>query len=312
MASLTHAHDHDDHDHDHPHGHHHHAPPAAMNGAFMAGIVINLAYMVIEIAAGLFAHSIALLADAAHNASDVAGLLAAYIAGRLAMSAASATFTYGKRRASILSALGNAVALLIVTGGIAWEAVLRLFHTPEVAGGVVMLIAAGGIVVNGGSALLFLRGQGDLNVRGAFLHLAGDAALAAATVVAGGLILLTHINVIDPLISLAVSGYMIWATWSLLRQAVGYAMDAVPPGLDTDKIEACLVALPGVISLHDLHVWPVSTTDTALTAHLIRAEAADDAGLLAAACRELDERFGIRHATLQLETEGTACVCVFV
>jgi cobalt-zinc-cadmium efflux system protein len=283
-----------------------------MNGAFMAGIVINLAYMIIEIIAGLWAHSIALLADAAHNASDVAGLLAAYVAGRLAMSAANATFTYGKRRASILSALGNAVALLIVTGGIAWEAVLRLFHTPEVAGGTVMLIAAAGIVVNGGSALLFLRGQGDLNVRGAFLHLAGDAALAAATVVAGGLILVTHINVIDPLTSLAVSGYMIWATWSLLRQAVGFAMDAVPPGLDTDKIGACLTALPGVVSMHDLHVWPVSTTETALTAHLIRAETVDDTGLLAAACHELAERFGIHHATLQLETEGAACVCVFV
>ncbi len=283
-----------------------------MNRAFAIGIVINLGYTIVEIVAGLLAHSIALLADAAHNASDVAGLLAAYVAGRLALAAASATFTYGKRRASILSALGNAVALLIVTGGIAWEAVLRLFHTPHVAGGTVMLVAAGGIIVNGGSALLFMRGQGELNVRGAFLHLAGDAALAAATVVAGGLILITHVNAIDPLTSLAVSGYMIWATWSLLRQAVGFAMDAVPPGLDTDKIAACLGALPGVISLHDLHVWPVSTTETALTAHLIRAPASDDGLLLDAARAELAARFGIHHATLQLEAEGAACVCVFV
>jgi cobalt-zinc-cadmium efflux system protein len=282
-----------------------------MNAAFALGIAINLCYTVLEIVAGWFAHSIALLADAAHNASDVAGLMAAYIAGRLALSAANKTFTYGKRRASILSALGNAVALLIVTGGIAWEAVLRLFHTPHVDGGVVMLIAAGGIVVNGGSALLFLRGQGDLNVRGAFLHLAGDAALAAATVVAGGRIFLTHINAIDPLISLAVSFYMMWATWSLLRQAVGFAMDAVPPGLDTANIAARIVAVPGVLSLHHLHVWPVSTTETALTAHIVRAGTCDDTMVLAAATRVLAADFGIHHATFQLEPEGTDCACVF-
>ncbi len=283
-----------------------------MGKSFALGVGINLAYMVVEIIAGLLAHSLALLADAAHNASDVAGLLAAWIAGRLALKAATATYTYGMRKASVLAALGNAVALLLVTGGIAWEAVLRLLATPQVGGATVMIIAAGGIFVNGGSALLFLRGQGDLNVRGAFLHLAGDAALAAATVVAGGVILLTHWYWVDPVISLFVAGFIIFATWSLLRQSVAMAMDAVPAGLDSTKIAAALSAIPGVISLHDLHIWAVSTTESALTAHIVRADPADDAKLLAKAQHELEEHFGIQHATLQLESSAADCACAFV
>jgi cobalt-zinc-cadmium efflux system protein len=267
--------------------------------------------MIVEVIAGLAAHSLALLADAAHNASDVLGLLAAFIAGRLAIRAASATYTYGMRGASILAALANAVLLLIVTGAIAWEAVLRLISTPHVGGATIMIIAAGGILVNGGSALLFMRGQNDLNVRGAFLHLAGDAALAAATVVAGGIIWLTHWNWIDPVTSLVVAGAIIWATWSLLRQSVALAMDAVPAGLDTAKISATLAAVPGVVSVHDLHVWPVSTTETALTAHLVRGDAANDSALLAAAQHALEHGFGIQHATLQLEISGFDCNCAF-
>ncbi len=283
-----------------------------MGKSFAIGVGINLAYMVLEIIAGLLAHSLALLADAAHNASDVAGLLAAWIAGRLALKAATATYTYGLRKASVLAALGNAVALLLVTGGIAWEAVLRLFATPHVGGAVVMVMAAGGILVNGGSALLFMRGQEDLNVRGAFLHLAGDAGLAAATAVAGGIILLTHWYWVDPVISLLVAGFIIFATWSLLRQSVAMAMDAVPAGLDSAKITAVLTAIPGVISLHDLHVWAVSTTESALTAHIVRADPADDAKLLARAQHELEEHFGIQHATLQLESSAADCACAFV
>jgi cobalt-zinc-cadmium efflux system protein len=306
----------DQHHHDHAHdhrgqGHHHHVNPDALGRSFAIGVGINLAYMVLEIIAGLAAHSLALLADAAHNASDVAGLLAAWVAGRLALKAATATFTYGMRRASILAALGNAVALLLVTGGIAWEAVLRFLHTPHVAGGIVMVIAAGGILVNGGSALLFLRGQEDLNVRGAFLHLAGDAALAAATVIAGLIILLTHLYWVDPVTSLLVAGVMIAATWSLLRQSVAMAMDGVPANLDIAKITAVLSAIPGVISLHDLHVWPVSTTEAALTAHIVRLDPAGDSALLVAAQHELDEHFGIQHATLQLELSSAACTCAF-
>jgi cobalt-zinc-cadmium efflux system protein len=309
MEHHGHHHDHD-HGHEHAHGHHHHVSPNAMGKSFAIGLSVNLAYMVVEIIAGLAVHSVALLADAAHNASDVLGLLAAFVAGQLATRAATATFTYGMRRASILAALANASLLLVVTGGIAWEAVLRLIHTPHVGGGTVMVVAAG-ILVNGGTALLFMRGQDDLNVRGAFLHMAGDAALAAATVVAGFIILLTHWNWVDPITSLIVAGAIILATWSLLRQSVAMSMDAVPPGLDTKKITACLTAVPGVVSVHDLHVWPVSTTETALTAHVVRASPADDATLLAAAQHELEEHFGILHATLQLETDAFECNCAF-
>ncbi len=288
-----------------------HAGAGAKGRAFAIGFGVNLAYVIVEVIAGLIAHSVALLADAAHNASDVLGLLAAFIAGRLALRAATASFTYGMRGASILAALINASLLLIVTGGIAWEAVLRLIATPQVGGAVVMVIAAGGILVNGGTALLFMRGQDDLNVRGAFLHMAGDAALAAATVVAGGVIWLTHWNWIDPVISLVVAAVIVMATWSLLVKSVAMAMDAVPEGLDTAKISAALVAIPGVISVHDLHVWPVSTTETALTAHIVRGDVGDDGALLASAQHRLEAVFGIQHATLQLETSDFDCNCAF-
>ncbi len=303
------------HEHASPHlGGHAHGPGhehGASGSAFGLGLAINFGYMAAEIAAGLFAHSLALLADAAHNASDVLGLLAAFVASLLARRAASATYTYGMRGASILAALGNAVLLLTVTGGIAWEAVLRLLETPHVAGRTVMLVAAVGILVNGATAALFMRGQHDLNIRAAFLHMAGDAAMAAATVVAGALIWLTHWYWVDPVISLAVAFVIVIGTWSVLRQSVAMALNAVPAGLDTAKISAALVAVPGVESVHDLHVWPVSTTETALTAHLVRTRVADDAALLAAAQGRLEQAFGIRHATLQLETAGFACNCAF-
>jgi cobalt-zinc-cadmium efflux system protein len=317
---MPHDHRHENHPHGHTneHGHaghihagHAHAGTGAKGRAFAIGLGFNLAYVIAEVIAGLSAHSLALLADAAHNASDVLGLLAAFIAGRLAVKAASATYTYGMRGASILAALVNAVLLLVVTGGIAWEAVLRLTATPHVGGAVVMIIAAGGILVNGGTALLFMRGQEDLNVRAAFLHMAGDAALAAATVIAGAIILLTHWNWIDPVISLVVAGAIVAATWSLLTKSVAMAMNAVPEGLDTAEITAALAAIPGVISVHDLHVWPVSTTDTALTAHLVRGDISNDSRLLAAAQHQLEDRFGIQHATLQLETANFDCNCAF-
>jgi cobalt-zinc-cadmium efflux system protein len=314
---VAHDHHHEEHSegrahrHGHSHAGHVHAGAGAKGRAFAIGFGVNLAYVIVEVIAGLIAHSVALLADAAHNASDVLGLLAAFIAGRLALRAATASFTYGMRGASILAALINASLLLIVTGGIAWEAVLRLIATPQVGGAVVMVIAAGGILVNGGTALLFMRGQDDLNVRGAFLHMAGDAALAAATVVAGGVIWLTHWNWIDPVISLVVAAVIVMATWSLLVKSVAMAMDAVPEGLDTAKISAALVAIPGVISVHDLHVWPVSTTETALTAHIVRGDVGDDGALLASAQHRLEAVFGIQHATLQLETSDFDCNCAF-
>jgi len=298
------------HGHDHGHGHQHsHGVPKGK--AFAIGLGINLAYMAVEIAAGLGAHSLALLADAAHNASDVLGLLAAFVAGRLALKAANAHYTYGMRGASILAALTNAVLLLTVTGGIAWDAVLRLLATPHVGGLTVMAVAAGGILVNGGTALLFMRGQEDLNVRAAFLHMASDAVMSAATVVAGAIIWFTHWNWVDPVISLAVAAVIISATWSLLRKSVAMSMDAVPEGLDTSRISAALAAVPGVLSVHDLHVWAVSTTETALTAHLVRGDAGNDSALLAVAQHRLEETFGIHHATLQLESFDFGCNCAF-
>jgi cobalt-zinc-cadmium efflux system protein len=282
------AHDHaHHHDHAPAHAHAHaHAHGVPKGRAFALGLAINLAYMGVEIAAGLMAHSLALLADAAHNASDVLGLLAAFVAGRLALKAATSHYTYGMRGASILAALTNAVLLLTVTGGIAWEAMLRLFATPHVGGATVMLIAAGGILVNGGTALLFMGGQEDING-------------------------FTHWNWVDPVISLVVAGVIIAGTWSLLRQSVAMSMDAVPEGLDAAKISAALAAVPGVMSVHDLHVWPVSTTETALTAHLVRQDPGGDSALLAAAQHRLEEAFGIHHATLQLESSGFDCNCAF-
>lgn len=304
-------HDHG-HDHGHSHGHdHHHTHAPAKGRAFAIGLGINFVYMAVEIVAGLAAHSLALLADAAHNASDVLGLLAAFIAGRLALKAANAHFTYGMRGASILAALSNAVLLLTVTGGIAWDAILRLFETQHVGGLTVMLVAAGGIAVNGGTALLFLRGQSDINVRATFLHMASDAVMAAATVAAGAIIWFTHWNWVDPVISLVVAGVIIAGTWSLLRESVAMSLDAVPDGLDAAKIAAALAAVPGVVSVHDLHVWPVSTTETALTAHLVRRDAANDTALLATAQHRLEEAFGIHHATLQLESAEFDCNCAF-
>lgn len=311
-------HDHEHHagaHHDHGHAHHGyshgHGHAAATGRAFAIGLALNIIYMAVEIGAGVTVHSLALLADAAHNASDVLGLLAAYIAGRLAQRGADATYTYGMGGASILAALTNSVLLLTVTGGIAWEAVLRLISAPEVGGETVMFTAILGVLVNGATALLFMRGQHDLNVRAAFVHMASDAGLAAATVAAGAVIWVTHWNRADPVVSLIVSGVIIVTTWSLLRRSVAMSMNAVPEGLSTARITAALQAVPGVLSVHDLHVWPISTTQTALTAHLVRGDCAGDDALLAAAQQRLEEGFGIRHATLQLETANADCACEF-
>nr|WP_242011785.1 cation diffusion facilitator family transporter [Acetobacter oeni] len=305
----NHDHDHGDHghgEHDHDHGlfgHHHHAP-SSFGFAFALGIGLNTAYLVAETIWGLLSHSLALLADAGHNLSDVLALGAAWLAHDLARRAPSARFTYGLRRSSILAALSNAVILLLVTGGIAWEAVLRLLHPAPVVGKTVMIVAAVGILVNGGTALLFMGGQkNDLNLRGAFLHMATDALASFAVVVTGALVMLTGLLWLDPAISLAISVMIVAATWSLLRDSLDMALDGVPKGIDISGVETYLLSLPGVTGLHDLHVWAMSTTETALTAHLVRT-AADSSGndsILEAAGQTLRERFGIIHPTLQIE-----------
>lgn len=313
--------DHERHDHGHvrQHGHDHaghsHArghvhAPADFGRAFAIGIGLNVAYVVAEVVYGIGAHSLALLADAGHNVGDVLGLVAAWLAARLGTRAPSGHYTYGLRRTSILAALGNGAVLLLVTGGIAWEAIQRLSSPEPVAGVTIMVVAAFGIVVNGITAWLFMSGRkGDLNVRGAFLHMASDALVAAGTVVAGGLILWTGWHWIDPAISLVISAVIVAGTWGLLRDAVRLSLDAVPPGIDRLGIEAYLQGLPGVQAVHDLHIWAMSTTETALTVHLVRPGTGLDDALLCHTMDELRVRFRIGHTTIQLEAGDPAHPC---
>ena len=303
------------HDHSQPHNHdqgrHHLArghAPASFGRAFAIGIALNLAYVAGEAFYGVMAHSLALLADAGHNLGDVLGLVAAWVASVLSRRLPSGRYTYGLRRASVLAALANAVLLLVVTGGIAWEALRRFSEPSEPAGRVIMIVAAAGILVNAITAALFMSGRkGDLNIKGAFLHMASDAMVSTGTVVAGALILWTGKAWIDPAVSLAVSVIIIWGTWSLLRDAIDLSLDAIPRGIDRDKVDAYLRALPGVEEVHDLHIWGLSTTDTALTAHLVCL--GDGQALLGRICDEVRDRFGIGHVTIQVESAAIADAC---
>ncbi|HTQ72486.1 MAG TPA: cation diffusion facilitator family transporter [Acidocella sp.] len=306
---------HHDHDRAHDHGHHHgigghsHAP-ADYGRAFAIGFALNLAYVLGEVFYGVAGHSLALLADAGHNLSDVLGLAGAWGATWLGQKLPSSRYTYGLRRSSILTALGNAVLLLVVTGGIAWEAILRLVSPGHPAGTVIIVVAAVGILVNGVTALLFISGRkGDLNVRGAFMHMAADALVSAGTVVAGGVILWTGLGWVDPLVSLVISAVIIAGTWALLRDSINLSLDAVPDGIDRDAVETYLCALPGIETIHDLHIWGLSTTDVALTVHLVQQEGAGAEALLPGIAEEIRARFGIGHATIQLETLETAEAC---
>ncbi|HYZ21568.1 MAG TPA: cation diffusion facilitator family transporter [Rhodopila sp.] len=314
----VHTHGHDDHDHGDPggesHDHHgiggHHHAPADFGRAFAIGIALNTLYVLAEAFWGVTAHSVALLADAGHNLGDVVGLLGAWLAAGLSRRAPGGQYTYGLRRSSILAALANAIILLVVTGGIAWQAILRLID-PEPAGGVVILIvAAAGVLVNGGTALLFMSGRkDDLNIKGAFLHMAADALLTLGVAVAGGIIMATGWLWLDPAVSLVISAVIVAGTWSLLRDSVNLSLDAVPPGIDHKAVSDYLRSLPGVIEVHDLHIWAMSTTETALTAHLVHTDADADGTLLRRITQEVGARFRIGHATVQFETTATAHLC---
>ena len=306
-GSHEHDHDHGHAGHSHAHGHHHHAP-ADFGRAFAIGIALNSAYVVGEAAWGFYANSLALLADAGHNAGDVVSLALAWLAATLAKRAPSIRFTYGLASSSILAALANAVLLALVTGAIAWEAVLRLMQPQPAAGALMMAVAAVGILVNGVTALMFAAGRkSDLNVRSAFLHMASDALVAVGVVVAGGVILVTGWLWLDPVVSLVIGAVIVWGTWSLLREALALALAGVPAGVDRSGVARYLSGLPGVTEVHDLHIWGMSTTETALTAHLVRPGAALDDAMLAEACAELKRRFSIHHATLQVEGGSTPC-----
>lgn len=289
--------------------HHLHAhPPATGSPAFVTGIALNVLFVLVGVYFGLRAHSLSLLADAGHNLGDVLGLVLAWVAVLLGRRPPSPRHTYGMRRASILAALANAVLLLVAVGGIAWEAVKRLHDPPAVASGVVMLVAGIGVVINSGTALLFLSGRKhDLNVRGAFLHMAADAGVSLGVVLAGWAIGRTGWLWLDPVVSLAISAVIVWGTWSLFRESLRLALDAVPSGIELAAVEEYLVGLPGVTAVHDLHVWAMSTTEVALTAHLVKPDAEVDDALLGRLNRELDERFGIGHATIQLERSDHHC-----
>ena len=287
--------------HDHDHAGHLHGPPSN-NAAFAIGVVLNLGFVVAEVFYGLVAHSLALISDAGHNLSDVFCLLLAWGAMRLTRAAPTKRRTYGWRRSSIFAALINAVILLVVVGGITVEGIRRLAEPQEVAGGTVMAVAAIGIVINGVSALLFMAGRKkDLNVKGAFLHMAGDAAVSAGVVVAAFAIKVTGWQWLDPAVSLAIGAVIVWGTWGLLRESINLSMDAVPEGIDPGAVENYLANLEGVTAVHDLHIWAMSTTEAALTVHLVMAELPRDDLFLQHMSDALRDRFGIGHATTQIE-----------
>lgn len=291
------------HSHHHDQAHSHSHAPTSFGRAFAIGIALNLGFVVIEAIYGFSANSMALLSDAGHNLSDVLGLFVAWGGGALALRGSSERFTYGLKKASILAALANALFLLVAVGAIGLEAIQRLFHPQATEGKVVMTVAAIGIIVNGLTALLFARGQRDINIRGAFLHMAADAAVSLAVVFAGLVILWTGQQWVDPLMSLVVAIVILWSSVGLLKESVWMSLAGVPAGINVDEVESALGNLDGVEAVHDLHVWPLSTTETALTAHLVTSRADYPDGLLASARTILHDRFHIEHSTIQVERD---------
>lgn len=295
--------------HDHHHGpapgHAHDHAPAGFGRAFAIGIALNLGFVIVEAGYGFAANSVALLADAGHNLSDVLGLAVAWTGATLAARPPSKRFTYGLRGSSILAALLNALLLMVALGAIVLEAVQRFGAPASVPGPTVAIVAGVGIAVNGATAWLFAGGRkGDINIRGAFLHMAADALVSAGVVVAGLVIWRTGIGWIDPVVSLGIAALIFWQTWGLLRESVEMSLGAVPRGIDFDAVEAALGGLPGVARVHDLHIWPMSTTEPVLTAHLVMPAGAPGDAFLGEARAMLHDRFGIGHATVQVEAGG--------
>ena len=286
------------------HEHHAHAQAhRVQDRAFLIGIALNLAFVAVESAFGILSHSMALLADAGHNLSDVLALALAWGASLLGRRRPSRRFTYGLGSTSILAALFNAMLLMLVVGGIAVEALQRLLNPVEVATRTVIWVALCGIAVNTATALLFLRGRDrDLNVKGAFLHMAADALVSLGVVLAGLGMLYGGWVWLDPAMSLAIAAVIVASTWGLLRDSLDLSLHAVPPGIDPAQIRAYLSALAGVAEIHDLHIWGMSTTETALTVHLVMPERRPDDRFIAQIGSELRERYGIGHATIQVET----------
>ena len=313
-AHVAHSHRAHDpaHDHGHSHAHGHVHAPASFGRAFAVGISLNLAFVVIEAVYGVVTHSMALFADAGHNLSDVLGLGLAWGATVLSQRRPSSRRTYGMRGTTILASLTNAVILLLVTGGILWESVRRVFSPAAIGGKTVIVVALIGVAVNAISALLFLRGgdkNGDLNIRGAFLHLASDAVLAFGVAIAGAVIVFTGWLWVDPAVSIVLAVTILIATWSLLKRSLNLVLDAVPEGIDPEDIRTFLGSLAHVQDVHDLHIWAMSTTETALTAHLVMPLGIGDPCFLSDACKALHEKYKIDHATLQVDPADAPFPC---
>ena len=288
---------------------HHHTPPD-YNRAFAVGVALNVVFVVIEAFYGFVSDSLALLTDAGHNLSDVLGLLLAWGAAALARKRPSPRRTYGYSRATIIASLFSGLLLMGAVGAIGWEAVGRLMEPPQPSGGTIMIVAAIGVVINTVTALFFVSGKDhDLNIRGAFLHMAADAAVSLGVVGSGALILYYGMNWIDPVISLVIAAVIFLSTWGLLRDSLNLAVDAVPRNVDPDAVRDYLNNLPGVTAMHDLHIWPMSTTDTALTSHLVMNTLPEDDKFLNDVAHQLADRFNINHATIQLERHESDVIC---
>ncbi len=293
----------------HLHAHDHGPEHGSFGAAFATGVGLNALLVLLQVGVGSWGHSTALLADAVHNLGDTLGLLLAWAATIMARRGPTVRQTYGWGRGSILAALLNASVLLVGTGAIAVAAVQRLLHPAPVAGGAVMAVAAAAILINGGVALMFMRGSHhDLNLRAAFLHLAGDAGVSAGVLVAAWLITRTGALWLDPVASLGIAAVILVGSWGILREAIALAMDAVPRGIDPAAVRLRLAGLPGVTEVHDLHIWALSTTQTAVTAHLVAGEQA--VALVPTACTLLHDEFGIHHCTFQVETAAMADTCL--
>ncbi len=288
--------------HSHPH-------QTDFGRAFALGVLLNTAFIVAEVVFGLFSHSLSLLADAGHNLSDVMGLLMAWAASNLARRSPTERFTYGLRRTSVLAALFNAILLLVSLGAIAWEAIRRINQPEPVLGLTMIWVATAGVVINGLTAWMFARGRkGDLNIRGAFLHMTADAGVSAGVALAGFVILKTGWSLLDPISSLVIVAIILFGTWGLLRDSISLVLDAVPRGINPAAVKDFLEQLPGVDEIHHLHVWGLSTTETACTAHVVKREPQLDDQLLKTIAHELHERFGIEHTTIQFERcDGPDC-----
>ncbi len=300
------------HQHSHSHHGHSHAPEPGnrITRAFLLGTVLNVSFVIVEAGAGFWTQSLALLADAGHNLSDVLGLLLAWGARTLAQRPPSQRYTYGWRRSSILAALINAIVLLVAMGGIIWEATRRLANPTDVPGLPIIIVAAIGVAINTFTALLFVADRRqDLNLRGAFWHMAADALVSVGVVLAGVAIWATGWLWFDPVVSLIVAAVIIVGTWQLLRESANLVLDGVPAGIDPRTVRLYLAELPGVSQVHDLHIWALSSTETALTAHLVMPEGVAGDRFLHDTTRDLQEHFNIDHATLQLERGNPAYPC---